>query len=223
VGNRAFAKAVRVIGAFVGGVLFSYLCSWEAVYAGAYLMNAFLITSLTEGNDLIYRGKLGDVYVQFAWLGVILAAGASFALFALEPIGKRRLSVAWYAILLLLLMPLSVANYISIDLWTVRVRQGICDIVLVLLGLTAISRLVTYQVSSILARITRAAAIFLLGTASVMIPVAYALIWLLNKNHLAKTADQVTGFQPSWISAIAAVVSAGFAVSTLRFSREARG
>ena len=46
-----------------------------------------------QQSDFIYRGKLGDLYVQFAWLGLALAAGVSFALFTLEPVGKRKLSV----------------------------------------------------------------------------------------------------------------------------------
>jgi hypothetical protein len=64
------------------------------------------------------------------------------ALFTLEPVGKRKLSVAFYLFLLLLLLPLSVANYYTIELWTERLGQAIFDVVLVLLGLAAIQRFI---------------------------------------------------------------------------------
>lgn len=178
-------------------------------------MNAFLIP-IGQGSDPIYRGKLGDTYVQFVWLGVILAAGASFALFTLEPIGKRKLSVAFYLFLLALLLPFSLANYIKIDLWTERLRQGIFDIVLVLLGLTAIHRLVTYQVISILAGIARGIAVFLLAAACVMIPAIYAFIWFFNIADVAKAAAHTHGFRPNWISGVSLVVAAGFAIFIVR-------
>ena len=103
------------------------------------------VLPVQQGNDLIHRSKLGDLYVRFDWLLLILAAGASFALFTLEPVGKRKLSVAFYLLYLFLLLPLSVANYYPIDLWTERFRQAIFDVALVLLGLAAIQRLLAYK------------------------------------------------------------------------------
>ena len=175
-----------------------------------------------QESDLIYRGKLGDVYVQFVWLGLIAAAGVSFAFFTLEPIGKRKLAVASYAFLLILLLPLSVANYISIDFSTERLRQAIFDIVLVLLGLAAIQRLVIYNAVSILGRITRGIAIFLLAGCAVVIPGIYAVVWFLNAGEIAKAAAHVHGFRPSWISGVAGVLAAAFAILTYRYKREPR-
>ncbi len=175
-----------------------------------------------QESDLIYRGKLGDVYVQFAWLGLIAAAGVSFALFTLEPIGKRKLAVTSYAFLLIFLLPLSVANYISIDFSTERLRQAIFDIVLVLLGLAAIQRLVTYNAVSILGRITRSIAVFLLAGCAVVIPGIYAVIWFLNAGEIAKAAAHVHGIRPSWISAVAGALAAGLAILTYRYKREPR-
>jgi hypothetical protein len=173
-----------------------------------------------QESDLIYRGKLGDVYVQFAWVGLIAAAGVSFALFTLEPIGKRKLAVAGYAFLLILLLPLSVANYISIDFSTERLRQAIFDIVLVLLGLAAIQRLVTYHAVSILGRITRSITVFLLAGCAVIIPGIYAVIWFLNAGDIAKAAAKVHGFRPSWISGVAAAVAAALAILAYQYKRE---
>ena len=69
------------------------------------LICARSLLALQQEGDLIYRGKLGDLYVRFEWIGLLLAAGASFALFTLEPVGKRKLSVAFYLFLLFLLSP----------------------------------------------------------------------------------------------------------------------
>jgi hypothetical protein len=222
--NRAFAKAIRVTIAVIGGIAFAWLCSCEAVFGGAYLMNFISAWSLPaqETSDVIYRGKLGDVYVQFAWLGLIVAAGVSFAFFTLEPIGKRKLAVAGYAFLLIFLLPLSVANYISIDFWTERLRQAIFDIVLVLLGLAAIQRLVIYNAVSILGRITRGIAIFLLAGCAVVIPGIYAVVWFLNAGEISKAAAHLHGFRPSWISGVAGVLAAAFAILTYRYKREPR-
>jgi hypothetical protein len=222
--NRAFARAIRVTIAVIGGIVFAWLCSWEAVFGGTYLMNFIngWFMPAQQESDLIYRGKLGDVYVQFAWLALIAAAGVSFALFTLEPIGKRKLAVAGYAFLLAFLLPLSVANYISIDFSTERLRQAIFDIVLVLLGLAAVQRLVTYHAVSIPGRITRSITLFLLAGCAVIIPGIYAVIWFLNAGEIAKAAAKVHGFRPSWISGVAGVVAAALAILTYRYKREPR-
>ena len=220
--NRGLARALRITLAFVGGVVFSYLCSWEAVFGGVYLMNflrAWFLPGLQE-SDVIYRGKLGDLYVQFSWLGIIVVAGISFALFTLEPVGKRKLSVAFYLLLLFLLLPLSVANYCKIEVWTERLRQAIFDVALVLLGLAAIQRLLAYKGSSNLGRITRGVAVFLLGAAAVIIPAIYSVIWFLSANALAKSAAQVHGTRPSWISVVAGLISAAFVILTARHKSE---
>ncbi|MBV9874836.1 MAG: hypothetical protein JO025_08920 [Verrucomicrobia bacterium] len=217
--NRASARAIRIIIAFVGGVVFSWLSWCEAVFCGVYLLNlicARSLLALQQEGDLIYRGKLGDLYVQFEWIGVLLAAGASFALFTLEPVGKRKLAVAFYLFLLVLILPLSAANYYPIELWTERLGQAIFDLVLVLLGLAAVQRLLAYKVSSRLGRITRGVAVFLLGAAAVIIPAIYSVIWFLNAHALAKSVAQVHGARPSWISLVAGLVAAAFAILTAK-------
>jgi hypothetical protein len=223
--NRALARAIRIIIAFVGGVVFAWVCWCEAVFFGVYLLNlicARSLLALQQEGELIYRGKLGDLYVRLAWVGVLLAAGASFALFTLEPIGKRKLSVAFYLFLLLLLLPLSAANYYPIELWTERLGQTTFDVVLVLLGLAAIQRLLAYKVLSILGRITRGFALFLLAACVVIIPTIYSIIWFLNANGVAKSAAHVHGARPGWISAVAGLVAAAFAILTYGYNRDSR-
>jgi hypothetical protein len=223
--NRAFARAVRVTVAFVGGVVFLWLCWCEAVFCGVYLLNlicARSLLALQQEGELIYRGKLGDLCVRFEWIGVLLAAGASFALFTLEPVGKRKLSVAFYLFLLFLILPLSAANYYPIELWTERLGQATFDLILVLLGLAAVQRLLDYKVSSILARIIRGVAVFLLGAAGVIIPAIYSVIWFLNAGAVAKSAAQVHGARPSWISVVAGLVAAAFAILTAKHKSDAQ-
>jgi len=201
--------------------VFAYLCWVEAVFGGAFLMNFLRAWFLPgQASDLIYRGKLGDLYVQFSWVGIVLVAGVSFALFTLEPVGKRKLSVTFYPLLLFLLLPLSVANYFKIEVWTERLRQAIFDVALVLLGIAAIQRLLAYKVSSNLGRITRGVAVFLLGAAAVIIPAIYFVIWFLSAHEPAKSAAQVHGARTSWISVVAGLVSAGFAIFTSRQKNE---
>jgi hypothetical protein len=182
-------------------------------------LRAWFLPGLPE-SDVIFRGKIGDLYVQFSWVGIILVAGLSFALFILEPVGKRKLSVAFYLLLLFLLLPLSVANYCKIEVWTERMRQAIFDVALVLLGLAAIQRLLAYQVSSTLGRITRGVAVFLLGTAAVIIPAIYSVIWFLSAHAVAKSAAQVHGAKPSWISLVAGLIAAAFAIFTARHNSD---
>lgn len=223
--NRLIGRILRVVVAILGGVLFAWLGSCEAVFGGASLMNllnGWIVAVPDQQSDFIYRGRLGDLYVQFAWLGLVLAAGVSFALFTFEPVGKRRLSVFFYGLLLILLLPLSVANYYSIDFWTERVRQAIFDAILVLLGLAAIKRLLSYHVTSVLGGVTRGLAIFLLGISAVMIPAIYSVIWFLNASEVAKNAAQAEGFRPTWISGVAAIASAAFTLLTCRYDRHSQ-
>ena len=92
--------------------------------------------------------------------------------------------------------------------------------VLVLLGLAAIQRLLAYRVLSILGRITRGVTVFLLGAAAVTIPAIYSIIWFLNAGAVAKSAAQVHGARPSWISIVAGLVAAAFAILTARHKSE---
>ena len=213
---------MRIIVAFGGGILFAYLCWCEAIFCAANLMNVIhgWFLPAQETSDFVYRGKMGDVYVQFLWIGLLIAAAASFALFTLEPVGKRKLSVTLFVIWLILLLPISVANYYTIEFWVERVRQAIFDVALVLLGLAAMQRLLAYHVSTVLGGIMRGLAIFLLGASAVVIPAIFAVIWFLNAGEIAKGAAQTNGFQPSWISAVAGVVALAFAVLTCRFNRD---
>jgi hypothetical protein len=96
------------------------------------------------------------------------------------------------------------------------------DAFLVLLGLVAIQRLLTYQITSVLGGITRGLAVFLLGIGAVMIPAIYSVIWFLNAPEVAKNAGQAEGFQPSWISGVAAIASAAFALLTCRYRRHSQ-
>jgi hypothetical protein len=93
---------------------------------------------------------------------------------------------------------------------------------LVLLGLAAIQRLLAYRVLSILGRITRGVAVFLLGACAVIIPAIYSVIWFLNADAVAKSAAQVHGARPSWISAVAGVGAAAFAILTYGYNRDPR-
>ena len=113
VSNRIIGRIIRIVVAFVGGVVFAYLCWCEAIFCAANLMNVIhgWFLPAQETSDFVYRGKMGDVYVQFLWVGVLLAAAASFALFTLEPVGRRKLSVTFFIIWLTFLLPISVANY----------------------------------------------------------------------------------------------------------------
>ncbi|HTD13655.1 MAG TPA: hypothetical protein VK673_00650 [Chthoniobacterales bacterium] len=127
--NRAFADAIRITVALVGGVGFAWLCSCEAVFGGASLMNfihAWLLP-LQQDSDVVYRGRLGDLYVRFDWVVLVLAAGTS---------------------------------------------------------------------------------------------AIYSIIWFLNAGAVAKSAAQVHGARPSWISVVAALVSAAFAILTARQKNE---
>jgi hypothetical protein len=181
-----------------------------------------LLGPLSDASGLgeIYSRKFASIRgLKFGFVSVpsvsVVAAGVSFALFTLEPIGKRKVSVLFYLFLLLLLLPLSVANYYTIAFWTERLRQAIFDVLLVLLGLAAIQRLLAYKVLSISGRIIRGLAVFLLGVAAVIIPAIYSVIWFLSANAVAKSA-QAHGAWPGWISVVAALLAAAFAIFTDR-------
>ena len=177
--------------------------------------------ALAPDNDLnfVNRAKLGDFYIGHVWVGLLIAAGASFALFTLEPIGRRKSSVAIYGIILALLLPLSVANYVTIEFWTERIRQASFDVFIVLLGLAAIQRLLTHQVSSILGASVRTLTIFLLGACAVLVPAIYSVIWFSGASDVAKSTSQGSGFLPSWITSVSVALSAIVAVLTFRYKR----
>jgi hypothetical protein len=212
--NAKLGRWIRIAVAIVGGVIVCWLLLCEGLELG-FAVGRFHWLEVTGHHDAIYR-KFGDIYTSLSFIGLTLAGGASFAMFVIDLTRRRRFSVAFYWILLLVILPLSVANYWAGDFFAERWKQALLDGVLVFLGLVAVFRMVACNFSSVPARIAQALVVGLLALNAVLIPAAFGIIWLLNIEGVIKKASDADGWSPSWITAVTGVISLGVSILTFR-------
>lgn len=157
------------------------------------------------GPDPMYK-RFGDVYTNFAVLGLSLAAGSAFALLAWPGTNAPWRVQAIFWILLALTLPLSVLNYWGRDSFVSRGTQALVDLVLVLLSTVAALNLARVAARETATVALRGIALFFIVFQGALIPALYATLWLLNWQSAISKADS-DSFAPGWISAVCAVGS----------------
>ncbi len=209
-------RRVPVIAAGLGATV---MAAYLAVIGGSALLDN-LRTGQTEadvGGDGLYR-RFADIYTYLSWAAVSLAAGISVVLMLWDrrPTERKRWLMYW--VLLLTLLPISLANYWSGDFWVPRWQQLFLDVIIVVLGVGTASLLVRFRTNDVVVRAAWGVALFLLVMESVAVPGIYALLWLLNWNG-AITRAHTEGFNPGWVSATASVCSLVVTAVTYRRTR----
>ena len=158
--------------------------------------------------------KFGDIYDNFLYIGIALGAGLSLS-FLFWNKQERQNKLIWiYVILLFILVPFSMANYISGDWFFDRWKQALVDLFICVLGLFVGIKLFKVQTMSTETTVLKALAIFFIFSQAILIPGIYCILWFLNFQNaisLAKTED----FNPSWISSLSGI--GGLIISILNY------
>ena len=170
------------------------------------------------GDAAIYK-EFGDVYKLFGIAGLGIASGISLIVLFWERRPTRMRIAIIYWIFLALILPLSVLNYWSGDIFVSRWKQAIVDVVLAFLGLVAVGHLIQLHLTSIPSRVLQAFAIFFLMFQAVFLPLIYSLIWFLNWQR-AIDAASTKSWNPGWISVVVAIGS--LIVSVLNYRHTTR-
>lgn len=171
------------------------------------------VASIFPDGDAVYR-KYGDVYTALSVVGLALVAGLSFVVVFWErrPPQYRIQFIYWS--LLLVILPMSILNFWSIDAYVSRSQQAVLNLVQCLLSSLCLVSLFSIKTTSTEARVLRAFAVFFLAAQGVFVPAIFAILWWLNWEgaiSLASTRD----ISPGWITIVATFSS--LIISILQF------
>jgi hypothetical protein len=185
------------------------------------------LSLLAGADNLIPPGAPGqnlntndrDLFVSLSTVGLALATSLSMVFCFWNRRASQRAIVFGYFAFLVVLVSMSTANFATGDMLLNRKAQALIDLVLVVLGLITTSMLMRIRSLSPEGVILRAVIVFLLILQAIALPGVYGLLWLLNWQN-AISADQTRSLNPGWISAAAALVSAGIAFLKYRKENE---
>ena len=200
------------------------------VVAGAVSLGSLVFSILggasivTLGQDLMPAGPpgtnvfpllIGDIYWRCSFFGICLAATLSVVYCFWSPRPSSRRKTAAYLTFLAVLIPMSAVNWADNDYAIRRSLQAGLDGALVALGLATILELLRIRPTSSGMRALHSIIVFLLMLESVAIPGLFATVFLFNRQGVMSLAAS-KDLSPSWLTAIAAVVSATIAVMTFQ-------
>jgi hypothetical protein len=183
---------------------------------------------LLEGvNALIPPGKPGqnlntndrETYQHLAILGLGMAAALSavFCLWDRRP-SKKAITISYF-LFLVVLMSMSTANFAYGDMLLNRKAQALIDLTLVVLGSIVLLIFSQIRPASITGAVLRGLIVFLIALEGVVLPGLFGLLWLLNWQQVI-SAGASRDLNPGWISAVAAILSAGIAFLNYRNSQK---
>ena len=112
---------------------------------------------------------------------------------------------------LLVLIPLSAANYAFGDAFSTRSVQALVNIPLAILGVLALFAIYDFELSSRTANVLRVFAAAFIAMQAVFIPLLYSLLWWLNFQNAISVAA-TSDLAPGWISAFAGLAGLVFGV-----------
>jgi hypothetical protein len=206
--------------ALAGGLILPPVLLMLALQSGWWLIGGLDLLqppSAIAAELRLYR-RFGDFYSGVSYVGVCIAGGLSFAALTWDgPRGRRGTAVVFWT-LLVLVLPLSVANYWSADAYAARSKQALIDVILVFLGVVCGASLASIRTDSRAASTLKAMALFLLVMEAVCVPAVYALLWFLNAQN-AVSRGTTEGFNPGWVSAVASLGALCVSVLNYRVSQ----
>jgi pimeloyl-ACP methyl ester carboxylesterase len=206
----------RLIAIVIGVATFFLLTLWAAWVGYGYVIGLLPIglqSELSEMgfSDSIYYLKDHDIYISLGWLLLGLSGGAAATLAAWDKSPPRISKLILIFTSLGSLIPLSVANYASFDLFGSRSAQAVMNIPIIFLGILAVYALYDIKAQSRSAEAVRTIATTFIVMQAIMVPALYSILWWLNFQNaisLAATRD----LSPGWISALSGVFGFLFAV-----------
>lgn len=162
-------------------------------------------------DQIIRRADVADLYTELSWVGLCLAAAASATMLLWE---RRRTDfrlVGVFWAFLIVLIPMSLANFWSFDQFVMRSVQTGLNVMIAFCGVVCVATLFELPLDSTVARVLRAFVSFFLVMQAVLIPMLYAILWWANWQKfisLAATQD----FSPGWATALTGAVSLAFTI-----------
>lgn len=125
-----------------------------------------------------------------------------------------------YFLFLVVLTSMSCANFATGDELINKKAQALIDLVLVVLGTIVVLELLQIHPVSTPGVVLRAVIVFLVTLEAIALPGIYGVLWLLNWQG-AIGAGGTRVFNPGWISACAAGISAFIGVLNYRSTQRA--
>lgn len=157
------------IAIFLGSLIWAFGSSWMIAIILDFKV---WLASEFENGDAVYK-KFSDIYNVFAFVGISLSAGLSFALLTWERRPRKILLEAVYWIILSLTLPMSILNYWSSDIFVSQSQQVVLNVILCFLGVVCLTHLLYCKTASTGARTIKGFAIFFLSFQAVFVPDIY--------------------------------------------------
>jgi hypothetical protein len=212
-------RIMRRVLSLVGGLLIAALGVWLAIHDPMRIGSVFRAGVPSEvGTQPVYH-RFADAYAHLSYVGVALAGALAFALLVWERRPRRWIPPTLVAVTLFVAFTLSFFNYFSGDFYVPRYQQAIIDLILVFLGVVCVLMLLKVQVSSTSGQVLKCMAVGLLCLEAIVTPGIYGTLWLLNAQGMIGAAES-NSWNPSWISAVAALGSLAISVLTYRRARQ---
>jgi hypothetical protein len=145
------------------------------------------------------------------------ALSAVFCLWDRRP-SKKAITISYF-LFLVVLMSMSTANFAYGDMLLNRKAQALIDLTLVVLGSIVLLIFSQIRPASITGAVLRGLIVFLIALEGVVLPGLFGLLWLLNWQQVI-SAGASRDLNPGWISAVAAILSAGIAFLNYRNSQK---
>ncbi len=213
----------RISAVLVGITVFCSLVFWS-IWVGYGAIGAFVpsglassIEGMSYSRESVFYKKDHDIYTSLGFVLLSLSGGLTASLLIWNGSVPKKISLALVVVSLMVLLPLSAANYEHNDAFSTRAVQALINIPLAVLGTVAVISLYDFHLVSRTANILRIFAAAFIIMQGILIPIIYSTLWWLNFQNaisLAATRD----FTPGWISAISGL--AGFAFGLFKFFNE---
>lgn len=215
--------ARKIIAVFAGVAVFVGLVIWSA-WVGYGAVRSFIPTGVASSitgsgypESSVFYLKDHDIYTSFGFVILSFAGGLAAALLVWNGSVPKKVSLAMIALSLLILLPLSAANYASEDAFSTRSIQALINIPMAFFGVIAVLSIYDFRLKSRVASILRLFAAAFIVMQGILIPLFYSTLWWLNFQNaisLAATRD----IAPGWISALSGL--AGFAFGIFKYLKE---
>lgn len=210
----------RAVLAIVGGALILLLCLfWAITTMGPFSELLGYRTGLAssfKSGDEVYK-RYGDLYTFLSFVGLAFVAGLSFTVFMWEKQPPRHRVHLLYWVLLSVLLPLSMMNFWSEDIYVSRSQQIWFNLAQCVLALICLVSLVSLSVRSVEAQVLRAIAVFFLAGQGFFVPALFSIIWLVNWEGMISLSGS-KDFSPGWVTIISAFASLVLSVLQYRSS-----
>jgi hypothetical protein len=184
-------KIKRILLVFFALVLIgvSLLLAFGAQRFYMKLLNINFNLASVIGEKAEYK-KFGDLYNHLLYLGLALSFGISFIIMFWDQAIRWEKRAIIYIIFLFILIPLSLLNYWSEDIFFDRWKQALVDLIIVLFGVFTYFNVNKIQTLHNETKVLKFVALFLIVTQAILIPGIYSLLWFFDWQNLISSAKK---------------------------------